>query len=61
MIPYGRQSISENDILSVEKVLRSDRLTQGPAVKNFEQSIVVSLMIFRAFFASSSVIPLAFL
>ena len=29
-IPYGRQSISEDDIQAVTDVLRSDRLTQGP-------------------------------
>lgn len=30
MIPYGRQSISEEDIAAVVAVLRSDYLTQGP-------------------------------
>jgi len=39
MIPYGRQSISEDDIAAVEAVLRSDFLTQGPAVPAFEQSV----------------------
>ncbi len=39
MIPYGRQSISEADIESVVAVLRSDFLTQGPAVPQFEDSI----------------------
>lgn len=38
-IPYGRQDISEADILSVIEVLRSDWLTQGPAVPRFEQSV----------------------
>jgi len=37
MIPYGRQSISEDDIASVVAVLRSEWLTQGPAVTAFEQ------------------------
>jgi dTDP-4-amino-4,6-dideoxygalactose transaminase len=32
MIPYGRQDISEDDIAAVVAVLRSDYLTQGPAV-----------------------------
>ena len=32
MIPYGRQEITKEDILEVEKVLRSDFLTQGPVV-----------------------------
>ena len=39
MIPYGRQEITEADIAEVEKVLRSDFLTQGPTVPKFEQSI----------------------
>ena len=39
MIPYGRQEITESDIAEVEKVLRSDFLTQGPTVPKFEKSI----------------------
>ena len=39
MIPYGRQDISEEDIQAVINVLRSDYLTQGPAVPAFEKSI----------------------
>ena len=39
MIPYGRQNISEADIKAVTDVLRSDFLTQGPAVKNFEDKL----------------------
>jgi UDP-4-amino-4,6-dideoxy-N-acetyl-beta-L-altrosamine transaminase len=38
-IPYGRQSISEEDIQAVIDVLRSDYLTQGPAVPRFEEAI----------------------
>lgn len=38
-IPYGRQSIDNNDIKTVVKVLRSDWLTQGPAVRQFEESL----------------------
>jgi UDP-4-amino-4,6-dideoxy-N-acetyl-beta-L-altrosamine transaminase len=38
-IPYGRQDISEADIQAVVDVLRSDWLTQGPAVPRFEQSV----------------------
>ena len=38
-IPYGRQQISEEDIEAVVRVLRSDYLTQGPAVPAFEQSV----------------------
>ena len=39
MIPYGRQDISEADIQAVVAVLRSDWLTQGPAVPAFERAI----------------------
>ena len=39
MIPYGRQTISENDIDAVVKVLRSDFLTQGPKVPEFESAL----------------------
>ena len=39
MIPYGRQEITDADIEEVEKVLRSDFLTQGPTVPRFEQSV----------------------
>jgi UDP-4-amino-4,6-dideoxy-N-acetyl-beta-L-altrosamine transaminase len=35
-IPYGKQHITEDDIKEVEKVLRSDFLTQGPKIKEFE-------------------------
>lgn len=38
-IPYGRQSISEADIQAVVDVLRSDFLTQGPAVERFEHTV----------------------
>jgi len=35
-IPYARQSISEDDIEAVVEVLRSDWLTQGPRIAEFE-------------------------
>ena len=38
-IPYGKQTISEDDINSVVEVLKSDFLTTGPKVKEFEESI----------------------
>jgi len=38
-IPYGRQEISEADIRAVVDVLRSDFLTQGPAVPAFEDAV----------------------
>lgn len=38
-IPYGRQSISAEDIEAVVRVLKSDYLTQGPAVPAFEEAV----------------------
>lgn len=39
MIPYGRQSIDEADIQAVIDTLRSDWLTQGPAVGRLETAL----------------------
>ncbi len=39
MISYGRQDISEQDIEAVIAILRSDWLTQGPAITRFEQTV----------------------
>lgn len=38
-IPYGRQSISEQDIEAVIEVLKSDLITQGPRVEKFEKTV----------------------
>ena len=38
MIPYGKQIITEDDIAAVVQCLRSDWLTQGPKVQEFEQA-----------------------
>jgi perosamine synthetase len=38
-LPYGRQSISEQDIAEVVETLRSPFLTQGPKVNMFEEKI----------------------
>jgi len=38
-IPYARQSVSGTDIEAVVEVLRSDWLTQGPAVERFERAV----------------------
>jgi perosamine synthetase len=38
-IPYGRQSLDDDDIASVEAVLRGDWLTQGPTVEAFEEAV----------------------
>jgi perosamine synthetase len=37
-LPYGRQSVDEADIAAVAEVLRSDWLTTGPKVAEFEQA-----------------------
>lgn len=39
MIPYGRQDISEEDVQAVVDILKSDFLTQGPAVPAFEDRL----------------------
>jgi len=38
-LPYGRQSVEECDIQAVVDVLRSDWLTSGPKVSEFEESL----------------------
>jgi UDP-4-amino-4,6-dideoxy-N-acetyl-beta-L-altrosamine transaminase len=39
MIPYSRQDVDQSDIDAVIAVLRSDFLTQGPAVPKFEAAV----------------------
>lgn len=39
MIPYGRQTIEEDDIQAVVDVLRSDYLTTGPKISEFEKMV----------------------
>lgn len=39
LLPYGRQSITEEDIRAVNEVLRSDWLTTGPKVGEFEEAM----------------------
>ncbi|MGH9226794.1 MAG: UDP-4-amino-4,6-dideoxy-N-acetyl-beta-L-altrosamine transaminase [Acidimicrobiales bacterium] len=39
MIPYGRQSIDDDDIAAVTAVLKGDWLTQGPHVEEFEEAL----------------------
>ncbi len=39
MIPYGRQIIDDDDIQAVVDVLKSDYLTTGPKIAEFEQSV----------------------
>ncbi len=38
-LPYGRQSLDEDDIAAVVAVLRGDWLTTGPAVERFEAAL----------------------
>jgi perosamine synthetase len=40
MLPYGQQWIDDIDIGNVVSVLRSDFLTQGPAIEAFERKVV---------------------
>jgi UDP-4-amino-4,6-dideoxy-N-acetyl-beta-L-altrosamine transaminase len=37
-IPYGRQNITQADIEAVVETLKSDFLTQGPKIKEFEEA-----------------------
>ncbi|MDO8430345.1 MAG: UDP-4-amino-4,6-dideoxy-N-acetyl-beta-L-altrosamine transaminase [bacterium] len=39
MIPYGHQSIDDSDIKAVIKVLKSDWLSQGPKIAEFEEAL----------------------
>ena len=38
-IPYGRQWVEEKDIRAVVNVLKSDYLTQGPVIEQFESAV----------------------
>ena len=38
-IPYGRQCINEEDIQAVIETLRSDYLTTGPKIQEFERKV----------------------
>ena len=38
LLPYGRQMLTDDDITAVVKVLRSDWLTTGPKVAEFEEA-----------------------
>ena len=39
MIPYGRQTIEDDDIEAVVEVLKSDYLTTGPMIESFEKKV----------------------
>ncbi len=38
-LPYGRQTVTDEDIAAVTAVLQSDWLTQGPAIAAFESAL----------------------
>ena len=42
MIPYGHQSIDDDDIRAVVEVLKSDWLTQGPSIVQFEEALAAA-------------------
>ena len=42
-IPYGRQTITDADIDTVQEVLRSPFLTSGPAVPAFEEAVATKV------------------
>lgn len=54
VIPYGRQDISEADIQAVIDVLKSDFLTQGPAVPAFETAVSEYCGVRHAFAVNSA-------
>lgn len=54
MIPYGRQEITPADIEAVVQVLRSDFLTQGPAVPAFEAAVAQQVLARHALAMSSA-------
>lgn len=39
MLPYGKQTIDDDDVAAVVRVLRSDYLTTGPEVEAFEREL----------------------
>lgn len=54
MIPYARQSISEDDIAAVVRVLRSNFLTQGPEIEAFERAVAEKCGVSHAVAVSSA-------
>ncbi len=43
LLPYGRQTITEEDIAAVVDVLRSDWITTGPKVREFEEAFAAAV------------------
>ncbi len=53
IIPYSRQEVTEDDINSVDRVLRSQFLTQGPEVNAFEDELCRKFKVDHAVCCSS--------
>ena len=43
-LPYSRQNLDKNDIEAVKKVLKSNFLTQGPQIQEFEKVLQGTLI-----------------
>jgi len=54
VISYGRQDITQADVDAVCEVLRSDFLTQGPAVPRFEQAVAARVGVRHALAVNSA-------
>ncbi len=54
MIPYGKQDITDEDIAAVTDVLRSDFLTQGPILPQFEDQLADYLSVSHVVAANSA-------
>lgn len=52
-LPYGRHNIDDEDIAAVVEVLKSDRLTTGPAVQAFEEQLCRVMAVKNAVACSS--------
>ena len=44
MINYGKQTLKENDIKSVVKILKTPFLTSGPYIEKFEKELIKNLV-----------------
>ena len=55
LLPYGRQTVTEADIEAVVEVLRSDWLTTGPKVAEFEEAFAARVWLSRRAMRPSSV------
>lgn len=53
MLPYGHQSINDDDVDAVARALRGDWLTTGPAVSAFEEALAASVGAPRVITATS--------